>query len=304
MRAEPLVAAAATVLALAMGTANASAYCRTSVCDGDTSQVCVPEPGGVDCGTPLFWASRCVSWSMQADASDQISLADATPIFAAAFANWASAPCAGGGTPSLVVTQLADVTCHQIEYNQDGGNANVIMFDDTTWPYAGTSATLALTTVTYDLDTGEIYDADMELNSSAVTFTTSTTGTVDFDLPSIAQHETGHFLGLAHSQDTSATMYATYNEGDTSLRTIEPDDIDAICAAYPPGATPDATCDTTPRHGFSAICGGTDVSDSSSGCAASPGPISGAGALAAAWAALAVVARRRRARAGGARAAR
>src|SRR5689334_23648589 len=47
------------------------------------------------------------------------------------------------------------------EYNQNRGNTNLIVFRDDGWPYEGSSNTLALTTVTYNLDTGEIYDADM-----------------------------------------------------------------------------------------------------------------------------------------------
>ena len=41
--------------------------------------------------------------------------------------------------------------------------------------------------------------------------------------------------------------------GETGLRTLEQDDIDGICAAYPPGKL-DPNCDPEPRHGFSTEC--------------------------------------------------
>ncbi|HVY46636.1 MAG TPA: matrixin family metalloprotease, partial [Minicystis sp.] len=232
-------AALALGLAVLAAPAPAAAFCRTSTCGAQgTSQVCTPAGPG-DCGKPLFWPSPpCIGYWLQKDASREVSLDAARQVFDEAFATWAGADCGGGAHPSLVVKDAGTVACHTQEYNESAGNANVIMFDDDTWPYEGSSNTLALTTVTYDVDTGEIYDADMELNSAQVQFTTGDTG-IEFDLPSIAQHETGHFLGLAHSQLSDATMFATYKQGDTSLRTLAADDVAAICAVYPPGTVID-----------------------------------------------------------------
>jgi hypothetical protein len=225
-----------------------------------------------------------------------------------AFAAWEAAAC-GNGTPRIVVTEGAPATCTKHEYNQDHANANIIVFRDDGWPYEGSSNTLALTTVTYNLDTGEIYDADMELNSADNHFTTTNTA-VEFDLLSVVTHEAGHFLGLAHSQEAEATMYPDYKPGDLGLRSINPDDIAGMCVIYPPGAVIPATCDPTPRHGFSADCGGAQsgsTTTSTSGCAcqlgAGPLPLGAAGAAGlAAIAALGLATRRRsrRARGGGA----
>ena len=65
---------------------------------------------------------------------------------------------------------------------------------------------MALTTVTFNPKTGEIYDADMELNSADNPITVGDQEIV-FDLHSIVQHESGHTLGLAHSAFDSDTMY-------------------------------------------------------------------------------------------------
>jgi hypothetical protein len=262
---------------LALPERTAEAYCRTSYCPTTnmTAEVCVPAAAG-DCGIELFWPNPCVGFSVQKDASKQVSLAETEDLVTTAFHNWTTAACAGGGTPEMSVTEFAPAVCDVIQYNQTSCNDNVIMYRDDSWPYEGSPNTLALTTVTYALDTGEIYDADMELNSADNTFTTGTTD-VQFDLPSILQHETGHFLGLAHSKNPTATMFPEYTPGTTSLRNISPDDIAAICAVYPPGEVP-SSCDPTPRHGFSIYCageqpdctgGGSDETGGmSSGCSA------------------------------------
>ena len=80
------------------------------------------------------------------------------------------------------------------------------------------------------------------------------------DLGSVLLHEVGHFLGLSHSGDRSAVMYAYYA---AQMAALTQDDIDGICAIYPPDGTRVANgtavqasaCDGTPRHGFSSQCG-------------------------------------------------
>ncbi|KAJ9135238.1 hypothetical protein P3X46_032446 [Hevea brasiliensis] len=53
-----------------------------------------------------------------------------------------------------------------------------------------------------------------------------------FDLESVAAHEIGHLLGLAHSQDSNAIMYSIIPIG-TIKRKLTQDDIDGIHALYP-----------------------------------------------------------------------
>jgi MYXO-CTERM domain-containing protein len=134
--------------------------------------------------------------------------------------------------------------------------------------------TLALTTVTFDPDTGEIYDADMEINST-MALTAWDPNNPDAPIPadgydflSIVTHETGHFLGMAHSVDMQATMYAHYTQGETVMRLLTADDIDGICNIYPANGTRNASpmavppdgvvqegsCDPTPRHGWTSEC--------------------------------------------------
>lgn len=271
-------------LAVLLAPAAAHAYCRTAACDSqDTAwQVCTPEAPG-DCGTPLFWPNRCVGFTMQQAASAQVGLGDAESIFEAAFATWMNADCGQGTHPSIEIAYQGPVECDAQEYNKEKSNANIIMFRDDGWEYGG-GGILALTTVTYHKSTGEIYDADMELNSQNVKSFSVGDDSVEFDLLSIATHETGHFLGIAHSADQEATMFTNYQVGTITLRDLTADDVAAICAAYPPGMPKSTECDAEPRHGFSATCAADQPEPvpEKKGCAvAAAGQTSGSGALAA-----------------------
>src|SRR5262249_51648636 len=61
--------------------------------------------------------------------------------------------------------------------------------------------------------------------NTAQTFNINTT----YDLQSVAVHEMGHALGLDHSSDSTAVMYATYNG---TKRSLSSDDISGIQAIY------------------------------------------------------------------------
>ena len=260
----------ALVLVGVLHAEDALAYCRTASCEGGvTGARCLPAQP-TDCGIELFWKNPCVGFSMQQDASSQVSLAVATDIFEQAFDAWTNADCGGGTHPRISTVNLGPVECNAHEYNKQAGNANVILFQDETWPHVGGGNTLALTTVTYNVDTGEIYDADMELNSVNVAFSTDDK-IVKFDLASIAAHETGHFLGLSHSTTGSATMFSDYSPGSSELRTLEADDIAAICAAYPPGAPIPSTCDSSPRRGFESECSPPPVTEDDGSCSTAKG---------------------------------
>jgi hypothetical protein len=234
----------------------ASAFCRTSTCDpSDPVNGCVLDANGcMTGGTYLGWSSGCVSFGVQKDASPLrgVDFNAAVALVSASFVRWQSADC-GGTRPSITVKANDQaISCDRPEYNQEEGNANVWMFRDTDWPYEGVDTTLALTTVTFNVKSGEIFDADVEVNSfnNALAINGSRVGA---DLASILTHEAGHFLGLSHSIEVGATMYATYHQHSSSLSTLHVDDIAGICAAYPPAAGR-GQCSFAPRHGFSTLC--------------------------------------------------
>ena len=269
----PLLAAFGLGLATAalLTVSPASAYCRSTTCRGDDCPR--DENGCKTTGAKLAWASHCVGISIQKDGTVNLPMSKVKPALEAAFATWNAVTC-DGAPLSMKITELAEVSCHEAQYNPDGPNANIVMFQDNRWNYHGPDDTLAKTTVTYDMDTGEIFDADIEINYAYNEFTVGDQDVV-YDLQSIVTHETGHFLGLDHSLDPEATMNAGYDPGTTDLRTLADDDIAAICAVYPPGRK--ASCDPTPRNGLGDVCA---AAATKSGCSVSPGGSSAGGLVA------------------------
>jgi MYXO-CTERM domain-containing protein len=210
-----------------------------------------------------------VSFGVQENGSELrgITYEQANQVVTDAFRQWRFAPCPEGGMPSIDISDAGKITCNSPEYNQDAPNANVIMFADN-WPYTAEDLlpgdTLALTTVTFNVETGEIYDADVEVNSqdaSSLEIDSAAVGDGDIDLHSVLTHEIGHFLGLSHTTVSRATMSPSLSDGETDLATLDPDDIAGICSIYPPEReTTTSSC--TPRHGFSTDC----APDQSGGC--------------------------------------
>lgn len=269
--------AASIVLGLALAwlaPRPALAFCRSTTCSADCPR------DADDCkttGLPLYWPTACVGFSIQRDASSLLPLDETKQVIRDAFYAWTDLACPAGGTATLTFAELPETSCHEAGFSQTGANANVILFQENKWDYAGIENNLAKTTVTYDKDTGEILDADMELNQAFNELTIGDDAVV-YDVASIVTHEIGHFIGLDHTPDPYATMNAAYEEGTTELRTLEADDVAGACEAYPPDRV--AACDPQPRGGFAESCGG--------GCSlAPPGPLPTGPALAAALAALA-----------------
>ena len=81
------------------------------------------------------------------------------------------------------------------------------------------AASYTLASFSYDDATGFNRDTDMDFTTTEV-----------YDFETVALHEQGHILGLAHTSDTSAVMYAYYTG---VLRTLQTDDRNGVKALYP-----------------------------------------------------------------------
>ena len=225
----------------------------------------------VDGGAPA--ADHCVHWpqgtlTFNQNAQGQPGLADAKAGITKALQTWETKlnSCA-----NLKLVEGAETSSRTVGYDQSStSNQNLILFrekqcsqvappgdpcfNDGTcgnkydcWGYGNVSDTIALTTVTFVLTTGQLVDADMELNNAAACFQTdaSPNGSC-FDVQDTATHEFGHALGLAHSPDRSSVMYPTTNPGVTSKRVLDMDSAQFVCDVYPSGlASRDCVIDAT-----------------------------------------------------------
>jgi hypothetical protein len=204
---------------------DASAFCRTR-----------SEPSQVDdCasnGPSLYWKNRCVGFSVARAASRKADLDKARALVASAFNAWTEKT--GSCAPGVTALEQEPSTANQIGFNKVGANENIIVFRDDSWPYDDAGNPLALTTVTFNAETGEILDADIEVNTAdrAVTAAEPLPGQ-SYDLQSIITHEVGHYFGLAHSKVNGATMESRYDRGQVGLRSLEEDDKRGMCTIYP-----------------------------------------------------------------------
>jgi len=264
-------AAALAALVLLVEAQPARAFCLARTCDpADPKQEC--ELDSDDCptqGKVLHWTSGCVTFAIQSDGSRKRGLDadDVRSVSERAFRTWLNADCGDDG-PSMMIGSLGPVVCNESRHNPHGRNANIVMFRDDEWPYPGSIDSYGLTTVRFNRETGEIYDADVELNSADVDIRIDAAQN-GVDLESILAHEFGHFLGLGHAapEDEVSTMRVSWEGQGLDLRSLSEDDTAGICAAYPPGRRASSSC--TPHNGFASECN-VPVDELDGGCALSP----------------------------------
>lgn len=227
-----------------------------------------PDPNGRPV-LPLFWRNACIGYNVRFPTGRRVSYDDASSALQTAFTVWTGATCPTEGTgqsrASIDVRDLGPVACDAVQYKGRAPNQNVVLFRDDVWPYP--PEVLGLTTVVFAPETGEIFGADMEINTKdmdKIAFDPSLEVKKDeYDFLSVVTHEAGHFLGIAHSDVPGSTMFARYNRGETHQRILTTDDVNAVCTIYRPDGTRAVLgdkvyvapgCDPTPRGGFTTQC--------------------------------------------------
>ena len=204
-------------------------------------------------GVCLWWNSRTMTYYINETCSVDTQLNNCLNAVQAAFNAWNGHACSdmqvvyGGSTPR-----------DDVGYNQSKtNNINLVAWLESQWqthdcppekPNCRDPRAIGLTTTTYDTYTGQIVDADIEMNGEGFVFTTSVTTQV-MDIHNTIAHEAGHTLGLDHSTNREATMWKDATAGETKKRDLIQDDIDGLCFLYPAG-------ESTPRYYLS---GGSEI---------------------------------------------
>jgi hypothetical protein len=246
---------------------SARAFCRTMTQRAPADFNPTTSGGCFQGGVPLFWRNACIGYNVHDPPSKRVSYEDATNALSIAFTRWTGASCPtegeGRSRASIDVRDLGPVGCEAVQYKGRAPNQNVVVFRDDTWPHG--PQVLGLTTVVFAPDTGEIFGADMEINTKdmePIAFR-DPVATNAYDFLSVITHEAGHFLGIGHSDTKRATMYASYDKGEVFQRNLSPDDVNAVCNIYRPDGTRAVLgdkvtvapgCDPTPRGGFTRDC--------------------------------------------------
>lgn len=118
-------------------------------------------------------------------------------------------------------------------------DVNVLHFTST----GVTTGVFAVTVTTFDTVTGEILDADMEINDRDFTWDTlgptATTGIVGRAMiENVVTHEIGHFVGLDHTASSESSMFFASGPGIINQVTLTDDDRALIIEDYPRSSYP------------------------------------------------------------------
>ena len=133
------------------------------------------------------------------------------------------------GLPSCSAARFAVGDSFAMSGDGASDGRNEVIVHATDWPASLEPGAVAHTVIYLAGTT--IVEADVHLNAKDFAFAI---GDVpgDVDLRSVLTHELGHVMGIGHSADARATMAAGLPAG-IAARSLEDDDVAAICALYP-----------------------------------------------------------------------
>ncbi len=252
----------------------------------------VPTATSQEPGPYLYWAHPRVPMHFNQLGSRDAGQLEALAATRASYAAWNEVECSdfelvhagttakneagfdpmGDDDTNLIVWR--EVACEEVVPPGDscfvngGCNNKYDCWDESPW-VAG------VTTITFSFRTGEIVDADIELNGAGFVFTTVDSpeclpgrpiprpaSCVATDVQNTLTHELGHVIGLADVyDDPGATLYWQAKTGEVSKRTLSQDDIDGLCALYPPGSGSTPLVAGSPEErARGCACGGSGAS--------------------------------------------
>ena len=258
----------ATVVALVFSQSSAP-YVRSRVRPGTASDHC------------LYWAETTnIEWQANQAGNAETPGDTEFDAFRAAYGEWNNALTSCG---SLRFVEGSRTMSRKIGWLREASrlaeNENILVFrqtrctdvapsNDPCWDFDAEETcgnkfdcwehqaqAIALTTTTYDPQSGRILDADIELNTPSFIFSTVdaprctapayNTGCVAWDLQNTVTHEIGHMMGLDHTLSMGSTMNPTAPPGELTKRNLDTGTRAFVCATYPAGA-PSRDCVVRP----------------------------------------------------------
>ena len=186
----------------------------------------------IDSSRPVWTGT--VPFQMNSAGSADLGPAMTESIVQQAFGDWTRTSC----------TSLRSMYGGQTAVTPNTGDGvPVVGWIESGWRY-DTSA-IGVTQPQWTIRGGgrpQIVEADMELNGVNYTWIAGSGRGTQVNAYSIVLHESGHYYGMGHSADPSATMYYAYSGGISALNA---DDQTGICTLYPGSGPPPMDCHTT-----------------------------------------------------------
>ncbi len=187
-------------------------------------------------GPSLNWPSRKAAYYINQIGTPDIPGPAERTVIRQGFATWTVVPGAQFEFEDAGLTSSQRVG---FDFRHLEDNSNIVLFQDP-WPHD--AQIIGLTTATFNAQTGEIFDADIELNDENYEFTIGD-DVVKTDLLNTVTHEVGHFLGFDHTDKDgstidpecarTSTMSKTSSTGEISKRVLSPSDELGMIFVYP-----------------------------------------------------------------------
>ena len=205
----------------------------------------------------IHWSTtEPIPYAIQKNPDRRVALDALEAALETSFDSWSAPSC----------SSLAFDYKGEVDVGTELKEINQIVVVSADWPEMSLDA-VGLTTMFYNPKNGVISHGKIEINEVEFEFVdvleSSCNFTTEYDLRAVLTHEIGHFIGLAHVSEEyrqeridvgedPPTMSPEVFECDEQFRTLEADDLEAVCYIYPAGRS-SKSCATLPKQDSSFV---------------------------------------------------